>query len=78
VTVKWIIYGKSVREGSSLGWIGQKLQIDKTQPTKGAGTLRHAVRSRVFAGILGGRHMEFAYTFVDGTWNVPTPLTLVG
>ena len=30
------------------------------QPIKGAGTLRHAVRSRAFDGIPGG-----------GTWNVP-------
>ena len=39
---------------------------------KGAGTLRRAVRSEAFARILGGRHMECAYYFVDGTWNVPT------
>jgi hypothetical protein len=32
-------------------------------PTKGAGTLRRAVRSRAFAGIPGGRHMECAYYF---------------
>jgi len=31
-----------------------------TQPTKVAGTLRRAVRSWKFAGILGGRHMECA------------------
>jgi hypothetical protein len=34
-----------------------------TQPTKVAGTLRRAVRSSAFAGILGGRHMECAYYF---------------
>jgi hypothetical protein len=34
-----------------------------TQPTKGAGTLRRAVRSPAFARILGGRHMECAYYF---------------
>jgi hypothetical protein len=33
------------------------------QPTKGAGTLRRAVRSQAFAWILGGRHMECAYYF---------------
>ena len=38
-------------------------QNAKTQQTKGAGTLRRAVRSRAFAGIPGGRHMECAYTF---------------
>ena len=48
------------------------------QPTKGAGTLRRAVRNQAFARILGGRHMECAYYFVDGTWNVPTTLTFVG
>ncbi len=31
---------------------------DVTQPTKVAGTLRRAVRSSSFNGILGGRHME--------------------
>ena len=36
----------------------------ETQPTKGAGTLRRAVRSQAFARILGGRHMECAY-YVD-------------
>ena len=45
------------------------------QPTKGAGMLRRAVRSQAFTGILGGRHMDCAYYFVDGTWNVPTTLT---
>jgi hypothetical protein len=34
-----------------------------TPPTKVAATLRHAVRSWTFAGILGGRHMECAYYF---------------
>ena len=34
-----------------------------TQPTKVAGTLRRAVRSSAFNGILGGRHMECAYYF---------------
>ena len=34
-----------------------------TQPTKVAGTLRRAVRSSAFSGILGGRHMECAYYF---------------
>jgi len=34
-----------------------------TQPTKGAGTLRRAVRSEAFARIPGGRHMECAYYF---------------
>jgi len=55
-------------------------------PSKGAGTLRRAVRRQAFARILGGRHMECAYYFgwtahgmclllwVDGTWNVPTTL----
>jgi hypothetical protein len=38
-------------------------QNAKTQQTTGAGTLRRAVRSRAFAGILGGRHMECAYYF---------------
>ncbi len=33
------------------------------RPTKGAGTLRRAVRSQTFARILGGRHMECAYYF---------------
>jgi hypothetical protein len=47
------------------------------QPTKVAGTLRRAVRSQAFAKIPGGRHMECAYYFVDGTWNVPTTLTFV-
>ena len=32
-------------------------------PTKGAGTLRRAVRSQAIARILGGRHMECAYYF---------------
>ena len=50
----------------------------RSQPTKGAGTLRRAVRSQAFAKILGGRHMECAYYLVDGTWNVPTTLTFVG
>jgi hypothetical protein len=44
------------------------------QPTIVAGTLRRAVRSLAFARIPGGRHMECAYYFVDGTWNVPTTL----
>ena len=60
VTVKWIIYGKSVRERRILGWIGQKMQIDKDTADKGAGTLRRAVRRRAIARILGGRHMECA------------------
>jgi len=47
-------------------------------PSKVAGTLRRAVRRQGFAKILGGRHMECAYYFVDGTWNVPTTLTFVG
>ena len=34
-----------------------------SRPTKGAGTLRRAVRSQTFARILGGRHMECAYYF---------------
>ena len=34
-----------------------------TQPTKVAGSLRRAVRSSRFAGVLGGRHMECAYYF---------------
>ena len=34
-----------------------------TQPTKVAGSLRRAVRSSRFAGVLGGRHMERAYYF---------------
>jgi hypothetical protein len=46
--------------------------------TKVAGTLRRAVRSQAFTRIPGGRHMECAYYFVDGTWNVPTTLTFVG
>ena len=45
-----------------------------TQQTKGAGTLRRAVRSQAFDRILGGRHMECAYYYVDGTWNVPTTM----
>ena len=48
------------------------------KPAKGAGTLRRAVRSQAFAKIPGGRHMECAYYFVDGTWNVPTTLTFGG
>ena len=32
-----------------------------------AGTLRRAVRRQAFAKIPGGRHMECAYYFVDGT-----------
>ena len=36
---------------------------DPTQPTEVAGTLRRAVRSSAFNGILGGRHMECAYYF---------------
>ena len=43
---------------------------------KVAGTLRRAVRRQAFAKIPGGRHMECAYYFVDGTWNVPTTLHL--
>ncbi len=41
------------------------LRHDNTmaQPKKVAGTLRRAVRSSAFAGILGGRHMECAYYF---------------
>ena len=38
-------------------------QTRMTQPTKVAGTLRRAVRSSKFAGILSGRHMECAYYF---------------
>jgi hypothetical protein len=49
-----------------------------TQPTKGAGTLRRAVRSQAFDRIPGGRHMECAYYFWEGTWNVPITLTFVG
>ena len=45
-----------------------------TQPTKGAGMLQRAVRCQAFARILGGRYMECAYYFVDGTWNVPSTL----
>ena len=41
-------------------------QLLLTQPTKGAGTLRRAVRSQAFAKILGGRHMECAYYFDFG------------
>ena len=37
--------------------------LARTQPTKGAGTLRRAVRRQVFARIPGGRHMECAYYF---------------
>jgi hypothetical protein len=54
------------------------MPLQQTQPTKVAGTLRRAVRIRVFARIPGGRHIECAYYFVDGTWNVPTNLTFVG
>jgi len=39
------------------------LSTDLTQPTKGAGTLRRAIRSQAFARIPGGRHMECAYYF---------------
>ncbi len=56
-------------------WISR---LDRADKVKGAGTLRRAVRSHAFARILGGRHMECAYYFVDGTWNVPTTLTFVG
>jgi hypothetical protein len=60
-----------------------------TYLTKGAGTLRRAVRSQDFCQdsrwtahgmclLLCGRHMECAYYFVDGTWNVPTTLTFDG
>ena len=38
-------------------------QIEVTQPTKVAGTLRRAVRSSAFTAILGERHMECAYYF---------------
>jgi len=38
-------------------------RVIATQPTKGAGTLRRAVRSQAFDRILGGRHMECAYYF---------------
>ncbi len=38
-----------------------------TQPTKVTGTLRGAVRSRSFARLLSGRHMECAYYF-DVFW----------
>jgi len=37
------------------------LPIISTRPTKGAGTLRRAVRRQAIARILGGRHMECAY-----------------
>jgi hypothetical protein len=37
--------------------------LARTQPTKGAGTLRRAVRRQAFARIPGGRHMECAYYF---------------
>ncbi len=40
--------------------------VRMTQPTKGAGTLRRAVRGQAFARILGGRHMECAYYFDFG------------
>jgi hypothetical protein len=50
-------------------WFGE---LDSTQRTKGAGTFHRAVRSQAFARIPGGRHMECAYYFVDGTWNMPT------
>ena len=40
---------------------GVERQIDTAD--KVAGTLRRAVRSRAFAGIPGGRHMECAYYF---------------
>ena len=36
---------------------GPEHVADEIQPTKVAGTLRRAVRSSRFAGILGGRHM---------------------
>jgi len=51
---------------SELDWqsFGKKVcEPIVTQPTKGAGTLRRAVRSQAFARILGGRHMECAYYF---------------
>jgi len=34
-----------------------------TEPTKGAGTFRRAVRGQAFAKIPGGRHMECVYYF---------------
>ena len=37
--------------------------LARTQPTKGAGTLRRAVRRQAFARIPGGRHMECTYYF---------------
>jgi hypothetical protein len=37
-----------------------------TLPTKGAGTLRRAVRGRAFVKIPGGRHMECAYYLISG------------
>ena len=51
--------------------------FDRTRPTKVAGTLRRAVRSLRFAGILGGRHMECAYYF-DFCRLRPIGLTLGG
>jgi hypothetical protein len=68
----------------------KRRRVEWTQPTKVAGTLRRAVRSQAIARILGERHMECAYYYVDGTWsvpiyyyvdgtwNVPTSLTFVG
>ena len=41
-------------------------RIEDKRPTKGAGTLRRAVRSQAFARVLGGRHMECAYYFDFG------------
>jgi BatD DUF11 like domain len=38
-------------------------RIEVNRPTKGAGTLRRAVRGQAFARVLGGRHMECAYDF---------------
>jgi hypothetical protein len=52
---------------SYIGKPGQpEVLQDLSQPTKGPGTLRRAVRRQAFAKILGGRHMECAYYFDFG------------
>jgi hypothetical protein len=48
----------------------------RSQPTKGAGTLRRAVRSQAHARILGGRHMECAYYFDFGRLCLPSVIAV--
>ncbi len=51
------------------------LRVPFAQLSKVAGTLRRAVRSRAFARIPGGRHMECAYFFdfslSTSRWSIP-------